>query len=219
MKIYNDIQQGTPEWKEFRWGKIGGSTAEKIMVQKINDAAIIDQLVYEHTEDFVDEDEYLSADMQRGNDLEPFARQELEREVGFKFTVPGWIQSDIDILGISPDGINLEHMAACELKCPSGKTHAKYLRNNNALIIDYAWQIIDYFATIPDLKTLYVVSFRPESKVKRLLVIKLTRDSLIYTSGAAKAAQELISVLFEQLQKRAKEVQDIVKAEINRISF
>lgn len=73
MKIYNDIQQGTPEWKELRWGKIGGSSAKDIMVDKIENAAIINQLVFEHTEDFVEEDEYISAYMQRGNDLEPFA--------------------------------------------------------------------------------------------------------------------------------------------------
>lgn len=93
------------------------------------------------------------------------------------------------------------------------------MRDNKQLIIDYADQLIGYFAVIEGLKNLYVVSFRPESKVKKTLILELTTDSSIYRSNAAKAVPEKISVLSEQLKDRSKLVSEIVKSEIQRISF
>ena len=33
MKIFKEIVQGSDQWKEIRWGKIGGSTANKLMTK------------------------------------------------------------------------------------------------------------------------------------------------------------------------------------------
>lgn len=219
MKIYNEIEQGTLEWKMLRWGKIGGSTLKHIMVNKIEEAAIIDQLIFEQTEDFEDSDNFISPEMQRGTDLEPYAREELEKQTGLKFNVPGWIQSDISILGISPDGITDCLRFACETKCPGGKNHVKYLRDNNALLTDYAQQIVDYFASIKNLEKLYVVSYRPESKIKKLLIVEVTPDTEIKTSSATKCKPEKISLLAEKARERAVEVENIVKKQINILSF
>lgn len=221
MKIYNDIEQGTTEWKKLRWGLIGSSSAKDAMVGNIETAAIIDQLVFEHSEDYEESDDYVNAAMQRGTDLEPFARKELEQLTGETFFVPGWIQSDVEILGISPDGINdLERpTSAAEFKCPGGKTHAKYLRDNSLLLSDYAWQIVAYFAAIPTIDKLYVSSYRPESKIKKLLVIEVTRSTEIKTSGAAKSVPLSVDCLAAELIARALHIQNIIKSEINRLSF
>jgi hypothetical protein len=219
MKVYNEILQQSDEWKALKWGKVGGSSADKLMVAKLNEAAIIDQLIYEQTEEIELFDDYTSPEMQRGNDLEPFAREALQQETGLTFIVPGWIQSEIELLGLSPDGVTKDFKIACELKCPGGKNHTKYLRNPMAMVIDYAWQVVAYFAVIEGLEKIYLCSCRPESKIKTLLKIELTRESEIYTSGAAKATPEKISVLAERLRARAVEAETLIKNEIERISF
>jgi len=219
MKIYNEIEQGSTEWKKLRWGLIGGSSLKHIMINDVEKGVIIDQLIFERTEDFEDEDGYISADMQRGIDLEPFAREALEKETGLKFIVPGWIQSDLPILGISPDGVTECLTFAVETKCPTGKTHVKYLRDNSLLLTDYSWQIVDYFATIPKLQKLYVVSYRPESKIKKLLIVEVTRETEIKISTAAKCVPEKISSLVSQALIRADIVDVIVNEQINKLSF
>lgn len=221
MKIYNDIEQGSTEWKKLRWGLIGGSSSKDAMVDKIETAAIIDQLVFEHSEDFEESDDFVNAAMQRGTDLEPFARKELEQLTGETFFVPGWIQSDVEIFGISPDGVNdlQRPTSAAEFKCPGGKTHAKYLRDNSLLLTDYAWQIVAYFAAIPTIDKLFVVSYRPENKIKKLLVIEVARSTEIKTSTAAKCVPLTVDYLAAELITRAEYIQIIIKSEINRLSF
>ena len=56
-----EVQQGTIEWHECRFRKIGGSTSKQLFVK--SDTLKID-LVGRMLEDFEDEDSYTSADME-----------------------------------------------------------------------------------------------------------------------------------------------------------
>ena len=47
---------------------------------------------------------YQNAAMQRGNEYEPFAREEYERIYGETVQQVGWVELDNGFIGISPDG-------------------------------------------------------------------------------------------------------------------
>ncbi|MEG7750696.1 YqaJ viral recombinase family protein, partial [Listeria monocytogenes] len=70
-------------------------------------------------EDFEFEADTFESDaMQRGNDLEPFAREYLNKYTGLEFKQTGWLQSEEnELLGISPDGITDCNRFSCEIKC------------------------------------------------------------------------------------------------------
>src|ERR1700761_7321811 len=104
MKIYSDIVQGTEDWFRIKYGKVGGSTSKGLFTP--TDTLLL-ELLSEHTEPFeMEEDNYVSGDMQRGIELEPMHRMEIEKYAGVKFTTPGWLLSDeCPLIGISPDGI------------------------------------------------------------------------------------------------------------------
>ena len=109
MKIYDKIIQGSDEWKELRHGKVGGSTAKKIMTnldKPVNTCAVFSQLLAEKMEDFDPfQSDYQSLAMQRGNEYEPLARDEYGRITGYTVTQIGWAELDGEFVGISPDGL------------------------------------------------------------------------------------------------------------------
>jgi len=123
MKIYHNLEQGSTEWFEMRHGKIGGTRAKQLLVK--SDTLLI-ELLAELTEPY-DEDleSYKSDAMENGSNLEPQARIELEKYTGFKFLEVGWIQSENQLIGVSPDGITECETIGCEIKCPEAKEHLR----------------------------------------------------------------------------------------------
>ncbi len=80
----------------------------------------------------IDEDEYLSEDMRRGNDQEAAAVAALSRHIGVEFTSTGEDQQflSIDNIGVTPDGVEYDgfNIKSCaEVKAPKAETHMKYL--------------------------------------------------------------------------------------------
>jgi len=181
MKIHYDIEQGTPEWHELRWGKIGGTRGNGLFVK--SDTLAI-EIVAEECEPYQDEGGFLSSDMQRGNELEPVARERLEEYLGVKFLQAGWISSDIPRVGISPDGITEDETIQCEIKCPGKKKHTEYALGG-IVPKDHIHQCIHAFLVNPKLEKLYFCSFRPES-VKPMFVVELTRESEVNVGTVAR---------------------------------
>lgn len=219
MEVITHIEQGSYEWKQLRHGKIGGSSAKDLFVKDLKGSAIFHKICAEKCEPFQEDDEYLSHDMQRGNDLEPFAREELEALTGLKFNVPAWIQSDIRILGVSPDGLTEDHESACEIKCPGAKKYNAYLFDNSLLLFDYREQISDYFAANPKLKTLYVVAYRPEHKYKTMLVVKVTKETLINMGTEKTPKMETVESVALAIQSKALELDVMTDEFINTLKF
>jgi len=183
MIINWNLIQGTPEWHLMKWGKVGGSSSKGLFVP--SDTLLI-QLLAENTEPFeMDEDNYISGDMQRGIELEPMGRLELSKYAQVEFKEAGWLQcEEIDLLGISPDGITKDGKISCEIKCPSAKKHIAtvYCRE---IPNDNIHQCLHYFTVNPALEKHYFASFRPESSYP-LWPKLLTRDSLIDLGTKAK---------------------------------
>lgn len=71
----------------------------------------------------------------RGNELEPIAREEFARIMGLETVQVGFITRDDEIVGCSPDSLvrkpmGKEFIAGLEIKCPNGeKHHADWLAN------------------------------------------------------------------------------------------
>lgn len=176
MKIHYDIQQGSAEWFALKYRKVGGSTSKGLFVQ--SDTLLL-ELLAESTEPFqMEENGYVCDAMQRGIDLEPLHRSEMEKYIGVKLLNPGWIQSlTIPLIGISPDGISEDLTISWEGKCPGAKRHIETAYTKK-IPSDNIHQCLHYFTVNSKLVKHYFSSFRPESDYP-LIPFMITRDSPI----------------------------------------
>ena len=201
--IKHNIVQGTADWLELRHGKITGTASKGLFVK--SDTLLID-LISQHIEDWELEDSYSSADMLRGTELEPYAREAISDELFISFKEIGFIQNAaIPILGISPDGLSEDDTIGLEIKCPKAKKHTETILANE-IPSDNIHQVLHYFTVNPKLETMYFVSYRPESKVKPLWYKSLTRDSEIDLGTKAKPNIKKVSEWVEIATNAANEI-------------
>lgn len=178
MKIYNCIQ-GTEEWFTARRGKFSGSNFAKLFMAKstkgYND--LINTIVYERITGITPET-YTNSAMQRGTELEPFAREAYELHTFNKVHEVGFIELD-EYTGVSPDGL-VGNNIMTEFKCPLYNTFIGYALSGKAYN-DYEWQIqgqlyvaereyVDFFIYHPNLKPLYYRIGRDEKAIAKLKI-------------------------------------------------
>ena len=158
------IEQGTEAWHQLRLGKITASRIADVIAQiKSGEAAsradyrielVCERLTGKPTEGFTNQH------MERGIELEPFARAWYEVERGeFVKQVPFIDHPTIKNAGASPDGIVGEGLI--EIKCPMTKTHIKYLLEDRVpakYMPQMAWQMacteskwVDFVSYCPEL--------------------------------------------------------------------
>jgi putative phage-type endonuclease len=124
--------QRTPEWYAARLGHATASRATDILATiKSGEAAARrdyrTQLVVERLTGKPAEDVYISADMQRGIDHEPLAREAYEAREGVLVEDVGFVHHpDIAWCGASPDGFI--GTRGLEIKCPRPATHLRYIK-------------------------------------------------------------------------------------------
>lgn len=218
MAIYHfNIEQHSAEWFEIKHGKIGGTRAKELFVKT---DTLFYKLLAEHIEPF-DEDadeSFQSEAMERGNFLEPQARVELQKYIGLEFLECGWIQSENELMGISPDGITKDLTIQCEIKCPQPMAHLKMCVSNE-IPLEYINQCVHAFTANGKLETLYFASYRPECIIKPLFVKKLTRYSLVNNGTIAKPKMESIQVLVNDSYCEADILQQQITETINKLKF
>lgn len=214
MKIHYDIQQGSAEWSALKYGKVGGSASKGLFVQ--SDTLLL-ELLAENTEPFqMEEDCYINAAMQRGIDLEPLHRSEMEKYIGVKLMQPGWIQSlTIPLIGISPDGISEDLTVSWEGKCPGAKRHIE-TAYTKLIPSDNIHQCLHYFTVNPNLERHYFSSFRPECDYP-LIPFMITRDSLIDLGTKAKPNVKKVSEWVLIAQCAAKELEANIEIALNNL--
>lgn len=210
MNIYKDLLQQSEEWFRLKYGKVGGSTLKKLMVNKdIRECAIYDELLSARFEDYEPEEMFTSKDMERGNMYEPLARAEFKRVYDLKVDQYGWLEMDNGIAGISPDGIiGKRFTEAIEIKCPNRITHTAYIRNPISMIEEYVWQVVMYFTVLDKLKTLRFISYRPENIAKPLLVYYVTQKTVIQIS---KKKKDTIANLVIQTKNRLQLLKEAIE--------
>ncbi|TFD80691.1 hypothetical protein E3T54_02820 [Cryobacterium sp. Sr8] len=130
LHIYNELEQGSPEWLAARCGLVTASVVGKLITPTLkvadNDTSrgVIETLVAQRISHFV-EDVFPNADMQRGTDDEPYARDLYSRDyapveqVGFATREFGAHK-----LGASPDGL-VGDDGGIEIKSRKAKVHLR----------------------------------------------------------------------------------------------
>jgi putative phage-type endonuclease len=139
MKLIN-CEQGTPEWKAARSGRVTASRVKDILAQgkggkeSASRADIRFQIVCEMLSGEPQDDVFFSKDMAWGVDKEPLARGAYGVEMGCIVDQVGMvIHPQDDRCAASPDGmVNWDGENApeglCEIKCPKTKTHIGYIQ-------------------------------------------------------------------------------------------
>lgn len=127
MKFHDNIIQGTPEWLELRAHRFGGTDAAAVVTGgKGMDTLIYKKVAAKHFFEF-DDDGFVSPAMQRGNDLEPLAREEYELDTFSTVEETGYVSWG-EWFGVSPDGL-VGDDGAIEIKCPMGGEFLRTLDN------------------------------------------------------------------------------------------
>lgn len=138
--IIIETEQGSNEWFVERLGRITGIRFKALMsgesTQGFKD--LITDLAGEILSGEIEEG-YTDYNMERGIELEPFARKEYESIFGIKVKEYGFVLPDEDkfyheYCGVSPDGHKLE------IKCPKRKTHMNYIEKG-VMPNEYKWQV------------------------------------------------------------------------------
>ena len=126
MKIHNEIQQGSAEWHSLRAGRIGGSeSAALLSVGKGGGLSVAAKyLAYRKAAEIVlgySQPHFTTPAMERGTELEPYAREAFENIHFVEVAQVGYI-SEGRYFGVSPDGLfrTNEKLFGLEIKCPEG---------------------------------------------------------------------------------------------------
>ena len=144
MIIWN-FEQKSEAWHEARCGRVTG-TRFKSLVAGTGTQTYKDLVTNMACEIITrkQEETYVSADMERGVELEPIARVLYSEITGIDVREMGFISPDDDTpyaewIGISPDGV-LPDKGLLEIKCPKFKTHLEYIEANK-LPSEYKYQV------------------------------------------------------------------------------
>lgn len=218
MAVYHfNIEQGSTDWFSLKWGKIGGTRAKELFIKS---ETLLYKLLAETIEPFDEdyEEGYKSDAMERGNEYESQAREELSKYTGLDFIECGWIESEHTLMGISPDGITSDLTAQAEIKCPGAIAHLKICLSNE-VPIEYVNQCVHAFTCNEKLEKLYFCSYRPECEIKPLFVKMLTRGSLVNNGTIAKPVMESIEKLVRVSFREADFLKEQIEEKINQLKF
>lgn len=185
--MWKDVVQNSDEWFDLRVGKITSSHFASIMAndgKALGNPAIeyAQRVALEQVTGLRDETgSFKNAYMDRGNDLEPIARDLYEIETFSKVTNGGFHY--IDDLGDSPDG-KVGEKGRIEIKCVIPNTHWKRLKKGG-YDTAYKYQIqghlwigncdwcdfVQYCPEMPQSKRLYVFTVkRDEEMIERMKI-------------------------------------------------
>ena len=130
LTIYDELEQGTPEWLQARAGILTASTIGQLITTKTIKPAMNDRsrglcqtLIAERITGHV-EPVHPNRAMARGTLLEPEARRIYSEQTGQDVDEVGFARLDTDTytLGSSPDGL-VGETGGIEIKSPSAKVH------------------------------------------------------------------------------------------------
>lgn len=148
--------QRSPEWYAARIGHITASRFADVMArgrgswEPARRAEYRQQLVLERLTGQAQESDYMSADMQRGVDLEPEARDTFSLETGLAVEEVGFVRwAGLDaseppphMIGASPDGM-VGISGVLEIKCPRPTRHMAW-REANDVPAEHLWQLLGH---------------------------------------------------------------------------
>lgn len=129
MIILTD-EQGSPEWLASRLGRPSASMFGKLVTGSGKPSGSAETYINEMIAERLtgrSKPFFTNEHMERGNFLEPEARQAYEFITDFEVVETGFILDDSQEFGCSPDGL-VANDGGLEIKCPSDSVHVSYLR-------------------------------------------------------------------------------------------
>ena len=192
MKIYKDINQGSPEWFEIRVGKVTASHAQAIG----NNGKGLDTYLLEVVSEMfssAQKDQYSNEHTERGNELEPLARSMYELQENVEVEEIGFAEYN-DFVGCSPDGL-VGKDGMIEIKCPDDKTYFNILMEEK-IDSGYDWQC-QMNMLILKRKWCDLVYYNPNFE-KSMKIFRLKPDKEMFSrlkEGFAKAEKEIIRMI------------------------
>lgn len=194
MKLHNDLEQGSEEWLKIRLGKFTASQAQAISAKGKG----LETLIFEKVAEILtgkQKFQYVTNDMERGNELESMARDSYEIETGRLVKQVGFVELD-EHTGCSPDGL-VDEDGLVEIKCPNDAIFVRYLHDKK---IDpaYVWQM-QMQMLVTGREWVDFVVFNPNLP-KMTSVVRVDLDEVAtakITAGLAFGIQQLKSVLDE----------------------
>lgn len=199
------MDQGSIEWIEARLGKVTASRLDDLMAAtKSGPAASRRNYMAELlTERLTGQayPQFISADMLRGIELEPAAREAYEIETGETVSRMGFVpHACIEMTGASPDGA-VGDEGLVEIKCPKTATHLSYLLAGVPpadYVPQMTWQVactgrewcdfVSYDPRLPENLQLFIVRFVPTE---------------VQLNAAERAVEEFLKEL-DDLEKRVR---------------
>jgi putative phage-type endonuclease len=175
--MYHEIEQNSDEWMALRLGKFTASSFADLFMkpttttyQKAIYKAVFERMTGEETENFT------NSYMERGHELEPFAREEYETQTFTEVQNGGFFELN-EWVGCSPDGL-VGTNGIIEIKCPAYNTMIQYLIDRK-LPSQYKYQVYgqlyvtgrkwcDFMAYHPKLKPLIIRIERDETIIKEI---------------------------------------------------
>lgn len=136
MKIWPEMDQRSEAWFRARAGRPTASQFSRILTTMGEDSSQWHDYATELVAQCIRPDEIPiftgNRHTDRGNDLEPEARDHFAELVDLEAKEVGFVTRDDEIVGCSPDSLlyepnSYEPVAGLEIKCPEGKKHAKHL--------------------------------------------------------------------------------------------
>jgi hypothetical protein len=189
-----DCAQRSPEWYAARIGRLTGSCAADAIAfkvkggetegrRKLRDRLVVERLVG-HA---LDDDTYVSRELQRGIDMEGAAAGAYEAQAPTLVRWSGFLSHNTLMVGCSLDGhVGDPLVGIIEIKCPKEVTHYRYLRDG-IVPEEYEAQAL-HNLWVSGAQWLDFVSFDdrfPEGK--QLFVVRVERDNDAIAAYAAKA--------------------------------
>lgn len=177
MKIYTDIEQGSPAWFQMRLGKPTASCFDQIVTPKKCDLSksattyalrlVAERLLNMPTES-VEGMEW----MERGRELEPMAARQYEFANDVTTVRVGFITTDDGRIGCSPDRLVAagSQKVGLEIKCPAPHVQLGYLLLG--IDADYKPQLQGQIL-IAELDRLDLYAYHPQMPP---LTVQTTRD-------------------------------------------
>lgn len=189
MKILN-VEQGTPEWHEQRFGCVTGTRLQSALGASYSKAKnkwtlgkkdVQNTLMYELISERMSQNEIFElnvAHMERGNELEPFAVNSSGEARGITFDTCGMLESEaISGFKFSPDAVHYNNgiiTGGLETKCPNGKKHIEYLLLDR-VPPEYFWQVNAPFLMSKKIEWWDFASYDDRNYQRELFIIRTHR--------------------------------------------
>jgi hypothetical protein len=187
MIIHDLLEQGTDEWLDVRRGKFTASIASKLLTPtgkvSVQYKGEMGRIIAETLNLQPPEPHMETYWMARGSELEEEARDWFTVDTGHEVSEVGFIESDSNLVGVSPDGLiyefdyddygNLEDefKIPLELKVPKPSTHISWLLNG--VLPPAHIQQVHFSMAVTGAPFAYFMSYNPDIDP---LIIKVERD-------------------------------------------